>query len=281
MVRWLAGVAMALGSTGIAWGQDRLTIELPATAVGRGEVSLGDFDGQREGESALRRAAEEVEIAKGRCSLPTTRLSRGQIERRLFAAVAALRGRIDWRGSEEVVVRWNCQTIATDQIVDSAKAGLAGQVRATELGRFVLLRRPPALVVPSGQVSLTAEPIRTSMARRRVVVPVVVQVDGRERARVPVWFAARQFDDENGPIAAALDGRCSNCGDSDPAQRLTAVARKQHVSFRLASGSIALESSAIALADAEVGQTVLVRLAGGRKVLKGRVIAPGVVESKE
>lgn len=262
-------MAFALAAA-TARGEGRVSIELEEAAEGRGAVGLRDLGRIEDGAPELRRTAESIEIARGSCSQPTTRLSRSQIEKRLFAAAAGLRGRIDWSGSEAVVVRWDCQTIASDRLAATAAGWLAGPAGAASVNwKFALLRLPRAVAVPSGEVSLGVDAEVPTTRKARLAVPVVVRVDGRERARVPVWFSATRTGDAPADVLRVS------------AHERAAVARSQRVTFRLIEGAVALESTGIALADGEVGASVLVRLSAGRKVLKGRVIAPGLVKNEE
>lgn len=248
----------------------RVAIELEETVRGSGAVTLRDLGHVKDGSSDSSRVFETIEVARGSCSQPMTRLTRDQIERRLHAEAAKLRGQIEWSGSQEVVVHWDCQTIVSDRFVEVAAAWLTGQSGTVwPEWNFTALNRMRNLAVPSGEISLVVDATGLARPNSRIAVPVVVRVGDKERARVPVWFSGRRTGDSRA-VANRL-----------PAERAATVARNQRVAFRLSQGAVALESTGVALADGEIGESLLVRLAAGRKVLKGRVTGPGVVENEE
>jgi flagella basal body P-ring formation protein FlgA len=63
--------------------------------------------------------------------------------------------------------------------------------------------------------------------------------------------------------------------------RAPAVAARAEVRLRVRVGAVQIEKPGTALGDAQPGETVLVRLAGSARALRGTVVGPNLVELVE
>jgi flagella basal body P-ring formation protein FlgA len=221
-----------------------------------------------------------------------------------------------WRGAPAVRIRGRGQRLAADRLQDAAVpalyAALGGEFEAIEMqpvGGF------DGINVPAGKVRLAARVPASQRPARRMSALVDVSVDGSVYTTVPVWFSVRasrpallarvplrpgepvragdfqvQTVDVAANAAPALRGNAPLEGLQlrraiEPGMVLSAahveerpsVARNEQVKVRVVQGSVTIETTGQALADARVGEVIKVRGAGSGEPYPARVVADGVV----
>lgn len=173
----------------------------------------------------------------------------------------------------------------------------------------------PAIAVPRGALEMRARTPTQGEAGERVAVWVDLLVDGREYRSVPVRFSVRAFAPAlvaGRPLAAGTrlersqfvvrEVEVGAAAPVPPGQplaglRLTralaagaallgedlaqapAVAKGAEVAVRVASGSIELETTALATRDARPGEVIALRRPNSRETFPARVVAAGVAEA--
>jgi hypothetical protein len=196
-------------------------------------------------------------------------LRRADVERvvaRLRPAAAVRIG-----GAERVTVRRGPLARLELQAVRQSAEQALRQALAERFGRYEVgaaAGGEGAIAIPAGRVELKARTPLQIADGSRVTVWTDVLVDGRHYQSIPLAFPVRGAE----PIAAA----------AAPAPRTAkagGVARNQPVVVRVALGTVALETSAIASRDGRPGEVIRVRNSKTNQTYPARVTGPGAVEA--
>jgi flagella basal body P-ring formation protein FlgA len=309
--RFLCALACAAATQAVAADA---VVALRADAVLAGPVvRLGDIAQVSAEGSEARDSLAAVEIGVVPRPGHTGHLSQPQVERMIEAHAPAWRGRFRMAGSKAVTLRG--AGVAVDQqrlaqlAADALRAELAPRYAKLEIAQ---VGEPRALTLPPA-AQLRARAVSAPLARR-MPVWIDIEVEGRAFGAVPVWFAVSAWQAVAVASADLAEGTLLRAGDLAlemrevaesgkvldrlPAENgfrlrhalargtplaqgaleaVTAVGRNQPVTVRIATGNIAIESTAIALADGRVGDTVKVKNANSSEPFLATVVAPAVV----
>lgn len=247
----------------------------------------------------------------------TARLDRASIEERVAKLVPALRNRLQWSGAQAITLRGKGQKVDAGQLIDTAAAELGQlhgtRYQALEIRP---VGEAEDLFVPQGQVSLVARRAPADGLSKRTCVWVAVHLDGRPYRTVPVWFDVkalakvliakfprapgepmRKSDFGVGTVDVAAYASAPLPADDRAFDSLRlrqplsagapllrahveqrpAVARNDNVNVTIQQGAIVIESTGVALADAQVGEVVKVRNPRSNEMFSATVVAAGTV----
>lgn len=219
--------------------------------------------------------------------------------------------RIDWRGSEALVVRGAGVKYDSGRLVTVAREALLEQMSAQYARVEVTAVGGPYEMHHSvGQVLVTPRVSGPSPIRPRMRVWLDVSLDGRHYRSVPIWFAVKAY----APVQVAKRSMAAR-------QRITSndfrieernvvgirgvpvptgevlgsawlkrgigagevlvdaamesaplIERGDDVSVKVVMGSIQIETNGIALANGRLGDTIKVENPGSREAFSGKVI---------
>lgn len=221
-----------------------------------------------------------------------------------------------WEGAAAVRIRGRGQRVDAEQLADAAAPALFTRLAGDYAGIDLQpVRGQGAVNVPSGALRLAPRLPDGQTAGKRMSVLVDVLVDGAVATTVPVWFAVQatrpalqarsalrpgdvvgSADVELRPVGLSARGGSVLAQDAPLGEmRLRrpveagavlraadvevrpAVARDRRVAVRVVNGSVVIETTGRALADARVGETVQVQTAGSSAPFPARVVGEGMV----
>lgn len=282
--------------------------------LGGSRMTLADVAEIGAADAAVRRAFGAVVL--GRAPMPgyLEQRSRAELDMALRGQALSSGQTIVWRGAASVKVRSATQQLDPARLLELARQRLREAYTDVELDAS-LATPLPELLAPAGTLQYRARLADPSRPRARMAVWIDVIADGAVyrsvvvplavTARRGVYLARRALP--AGATATADDfaeARQDVAGLADaalapgalphggrvrealaPGQVVTVrqmapadmVLRGDRVRLVIAAAGIAIETSALAQADAVVGQRVQVRPERSNELVTARVMAPGVV----
>lgn len=242
-------------------------------------------------------------------------LKRDDVQRVLARLRPARAVRVE--GAERVTVRRGPLEKLELRLVQQSAERALRQALAGRYARFELetsVQSHDTLAIPAGPVELKPRaPLQITAARVAVWTDVVV--DGRHYQSVPAWFSVRAWQPAlvarralrpGEPLGAAdfevreaeVAGRVPVPADLDLAglrlrqplaagavlarehvEQAPSVARHQSVVVRVALGSVALETTAVASRDGRPGEVIRVRNPETNQTYPARIAGRGVVDA--
>lgn len=282
-------------------------------------ADVATFDDGDARHNVTQQALAAIELGAAPRPGYTDRYTRKEIERLVRAH--GLNGSVAWRGADAVRIERVATVFDSAKIADSATAYLRELLRGDGNRVELQLSAPLLdLALPAGKLELKPRAMPPAQAlHSRVTVWVDVIIDGAFVRSVaapfnvhvyrPVLIAKRDLSKGTAPQCAALQVREEDVAalESPPfpadcklvqgnlkrslmlgapllksaLQAPIAVAQGDSVSLQLASGSLLLESRAVAIGDGEVGQRIQVKPSSSTETVIAEVIAPGVVKISE
>lgn len=245
------------------------------------------------------------------------RLTRKLLTTRLRYAYPALAGEVLWSGTDAVVVSIESQLVDTAQLQSVAESALR-QALSPLLGQLELhvAESLPPQSVPKGDLRIKANPVKTDMLSKRMKVHVELAVGEQYRSEITVWFDVN--GQITVPVARTdivtgtrldetiLERKVVNLGsvslpllyDSIPFHQMRTrhtvpggttltradlepaptISRQQEVVVQIAANGISIETSGIALSDAELGESVRIRNPISGEDFVAQVIGPGTAQ---
>jgi flagella basal body P-ring formation protein FlgA len=275
-------------------------------------VCLGDVADVQGGRTDERQRLAAVIVAEPQGA--SKDMAQSELARWLNAKEPTLAARIVWAGADKVRLLRNSKShVDVAQIVDVAEHALRDRLASVQ-GRLTLkvLRVPEAVQVPKGTLTMQAMPLKMaqdSALAAVMLVPVLINVDGRLVRQVPVFFSVKAWvegtvsshplhagqivqegDLQAGDIDMALQpqarslntealvGRRLKRGVASH-QPLSAaliepvpeVLQGARVAVELAQPGLSLQATGMALSDAGKGQRTRVRL-GRHEIVTATVV---------
>jgi flagella basal body P-ring formation protein FlgA len=308
------GCVLAIAAQGLR--AENIVIDLHHEALlAHSHVTLSDVAAVETADTALADSFLRLELGVAPLAGHVERLTRNELDVVLRGRALALGRHIEWRGADLVTIRTESRLLDAAELGRVAMAHIrevfGARYDSLELG---LAEMPPEVVVPAGTIQLRARSADGARVRPHMPVwidvlsegavyrsvVVALQVEARQRVHVARRFLAGgvatteddyalRLEDVAGmadvPVAAGAPAAGRLRQELAEGQILTTkqlispdmVLHGDRVRLVTATGGIAIEAAAVALADAARGQSVRVRLEKGTDTVVARVIGPGVV----
>ncbi|MRW94165.1 flagellar basal body P-ring formation protein FlgA [Duganella sp. FT80W] len=312
------GLLMLLVSSQVC--ADQIVLDLRAEVLlHQPRATLADVAVVTAADPDLQQAFASVVVSSAPLAGYVEQRSRAELELALRGQALALGHSIVWRGATAVRLRTEVQQLDNAVLLEVARDALL-QALGNEGRVEVVLATPlPAMAAPTGALSYQARLLDASRLRARMAVRVEVMVQGTlyrsvivplaVRAYRRVYVAQRMLAAGNQvvagdviereqdiaplgqspvPVGALHDGarlrQSVEAGQVLGAQHLVAdgaLLRGDRVHLRMMAAGIAVETMAVAQADAAAGQLVRVKPERSNETVLARVITPALVRIEE
>jgi len=310
-----AAVLLAMLAPICCAAQDAVHVTLqPRATVAGPRLALGDV---ARIEAPAEVSSQLAAVALARAPLPgySKHLSQAEVRRMVRAQAPQIEPHIRWDGAKAVDVALASNALDAARIeqvaLEQVRAALGKRFDAVT----VELAEPvAALELPRGEVVMQVRPLAEGAVRARELAWVDVYVDRAFQRAVAVPLRIAAFAQVRVARTDLAEGRELRAADfetrrvdvarlgEEPAPRdaadrrlrrgvrqgavlmaadleaRPAVARGELVTLRLDSPMVHIETRAVALSDAAVGQPLWVRREAGGESLRARVVSPGNVE---
>lgn len=263
MTRCLFGLVALVVSVASfpARAADAVVVVLPArSTVDSAVVTLGKIakiHGGDEKQRAKIAAIDLVERSKKETKETAITITKRQVELRLMLAGFA-EGDVLVGGAESVAVVQERKTVPADETLAVARKALAAQFPNPEDLKFELAM-PLVVKLPEiaadDAVNISAVPHSSNVKIGRVQMDITIKINGETKLAFPAHFEVKPLRPE--PIL---------------------VKALQPVAMTARVGSILVEAAGEAMQDGRMGEMIQVRNTTSKKVIRGRVTAPGKVE---
>lgn len=243
------------------------------------------------------------------------RLTRRHITRSLRYKNPVLANQIDWNGADAVVVSAPDQSVELASIRQAAEGKLHTYLENKVSGLDIHAIEPISTqILPHGPLAITAKSVKPDTPAHRMSVEVEITAGNHYRRIIPVWFAVKGSIDalvakanissgslldesmfNTKHIELAMSSRPVTAGISQSyplrtrrsleggsilthadIERAPPVTRQQQVAIHLITDGIMLETTGIALSDAEIGMPIQVKNPRSGEVFGALVSAPGI-----
>lgn len=308
---------MAALGTVLGARADEVVIALrPEVLLSGPRMTLADVAEVSAADAAVRRAFGAVVLGRAPMAGYVERRSRAELDMALRGQALSSGQTIVWRGAPGVTVRSLTQQLDQARLLELARQRLREAFGGADVELDASLAAPlPELVAPAGALQYRARLADASRLRPRMAVWIDVIADGAVyrsvvvplavTARRGVYLARRalpagstatadDFVEARQDIADLADvalapgalphgGRVRQALAAGQVVTLRQMApadmvlRGDRVRLVISAAGIAIETSALAQADAVVGQRVQVRPERSNELVTARVIAPDLV----
>ncbi len=313
-------VPMACAWLGLAHAGPSIDIDLrDEVQVTTSQYVLADIATVYSPDRALRERLDTLVIGKAPRPGYVTQVVREQVGARIERLVPGAHRNIVWSGADRVRVRSLAMSFPAAAYTAAAESFLR-QWLAMRYENFSLRPsgRPRDVLVPPGEVALSAELRPSTRINRRMPVWVNMSVEGAHFRSVPVWFAVSAHQEVLVTTRSLEAGRAllptdvivefrdiANAGGAvlqnhdrisgmRSARRISAgsivttrdllaippVSKGQRVIVRASAGRVALTTSAIALTDGDTDELIRVRTPDGGESYGVVVTGPGRVSTE-
>ena len=299
-----------------AAGEARIALA-PDAVVSERQVVLGAIAAIECEDAALAKTLQRLVVANAPRPGAIERLTRETLDNRVRALVPALHGPVQWEGATAVNVRTALAAYQGERLRAAAVEHVARALQGRYERFETRAGEVNDLSLPAGEVTLRPRPLAlTGRLANRLPVWIDIHVDGvfHRSVVVPVEIAAyapvlvaredlapgrdllaRDFEtrivdvtrltgEPITPGAALVTMRSRktlHAGDAlvrEALEARPAVTRGENVTLQIHAASMQLEATAVALADARVGDLVWIKRDMAGESLRARVVAPGIVE---
>ncbi|SFV16667.1 flagellar basal body P-ring formation chaperone FlgA [Pseudoduganella namucuonensis] len=311
--------ACGLACAAQAWAAEIVLDLRDEVLLAQPRARLADVARVHAPDAALRQALEALPVASAPLAGQVERRSRIELEAALKGQPAMRGHSIAWQGAAGVRMRTESVALDGARLAEAAGDHLrqhygAGYERfearpvaavpdvAVPVGPLRLVARPLDRPRPAARVAVWVDVLVRDTVYRSVVVPMSVaawrQVYVAKRAASEGAAAAGDFEWRARDVAALADDP-AEAADLAPGARLRQpvapgqillrkqlapggmVLRGERVRLLAGADGIRIETSAVAEADAALGQPVKVRPGADGAAVMARVTAPGVVSLEE
>lgn len=316
VLAWMAAMAGLANA-----GATEVVAELRAEVLVAGaRLTLADVAQLSSADPALPAALGRIVLGEAPLAGQVARRSQAELDLLWRTQPLSLQHELVWRGAQQVRIHRRARLLDSAQLLDVARQQLRAAFAADDVRIEASLAAPlPDLLAPEGALQLRARLVDASRLRARMAVRIdVVAQDGLYRSvLVPLAVSAQRsvcvarqalpagtmagggdFEQRTADVAALDDIALAPAALAHGGRVRQALAAGQVVTARqMALGSmllkgdpvrlratvagIAVETSAIARADAALGQMVQVMPAHGTQSVSARVAAPGLVEMEQ
>lgn len=283
--------------------------------VNGSEYVLGDVASVQSGDAALSGYLRGVALGDTPRPGQSVALTQFAVSARLERVLPGMAARIEWRGEPMVRVRGTTVERDASLVTDMARQALIGWLRERHQGVEVGIERvgeAAPLYTPAGDADLVARLSESARLRSRMPVWIDVKVDGRTVNTTPVWFAVAAYThvavanedlSRHAPVTAAqvvyerrdIAGLAAAPladvlperhratrkiaeGDiivSTALEPIPQVQRGQFITVHARHGRVALSVEALALADGNLDEPVLVESLTSRVAYRAIVSGDG------
>jgi len=311
----VAIATLALGALAAhAAAPARITLKSNAVVTQR-QVTLGAIAAIASTDLATVSALAAMPVANAPRPGYTERITREELKRRIRTRTPGVRAPLSWDGADAVTIELASSLVEGTRLqalaLEHARRAFEGRFRELEV---MALETVADVAVPPGELTLRPRALPAGALARRVPVWIDVVVDGAffrgvvvavqveayaqglaaaadlaaGRILAAADFTARRVDFA---LGAAFDARLVPEGmrlrralragavlmaaDLEPRR---AVARGETVTLKLHAPMVRLETRAVALGDAGVGDDIWVKRESAGEALRALVVAPGIVE---
>jgi flagella basal body P-ring formation protein FlgA len=289
----------------------------PDAVVAQRHVSLASIASVECSDKVMTQTLERLVVANAPRAGAIERLTRETLDNRVRALAPAMRGALQWEGANAVNVRvalaaYDGERIRTAALEQVARA-LQGRYERLETRAGAV----EDLSLPAGEVTLRPRPLALGgrlpsrqpvwidlhvdgVFHRAVVVPVEIAayapvLVAREDLAPGREVLARDFETRSldvtrvagepvtadTALATFRTRKTLHAGDAlvrEAVEARPAVTRGENVTLQMHAASLQLEATAVALADARIGDMVWIKRDTAGDSLRARVVAPGIVE---
>lgn len=256
------------------------------TKISQREVRLGDVADIVATDITERRRLESLQVAVISSEGSPKQLSRSEIEYGLSQVSKEKLPTIVWGGAENVLVSSKPQRVSLASGIDAAAVFLLNRIGGNAHAGLRMIEGIESVEVPHGKVVVRPDFSSIRTIGTYIDVPLIVEVEGLRVMQTSVRFqvirhpktqalanAERDIESESsGQSSPMLDGHASQANRNN---RL--VVKDQTVTLLIETGGVRIETSGMALNDANKGEKVRVRRVSGGAEIVGRVMQRGVV----
>lgn len=294
MRRLLVGavVAFCLFAAGICQAASVFVDLKPEASVAQRDIRLADIAHivSRDSQSLLAERLGNLTVSRCVSLAQKCRLMLAPIVAEVDARASELGISVVWGANQSTVITGRTQSLSLATAVDQGGAWIVGAIAQGNPVLVSVVEGPMTIDVPPGQARLQPGFSQIRRLGDYVDLPIQVLVDGIEVARTSIRYLVRQGNNP-GSSGSALAAPVPNPslampsvteeqkpGTNGLSRTSVAVSKDQRVRLLVESGLVKIETDGIALADAELGESVRVRRTNGLAAVTGRAIDHGTVQ---
>jgi hypothetical protein len=253
--------------------------------ISQPDARLGDVADIVATDVAEKRRLESLKIAKLPSVGTAVRLSRSEIEYGLSKASNEKLPIIVWGGSENVLVSSKSQSVSLAPGIDAAAAFLFNRLGGNAQVSLRMIHGVDSVEMPPGSVVVRPDFSSIHTFGAYIDVPLIVEIEGLSAMQTSVRFQVIRHSKIHDLANAELNENSESSDEPLQFDKETSrtdrsnhwVTKDQAVTLLIETGGVRIETSGMALNDANKGEKVRVRRISGGAEIVGRVMQRGVV----
>jgi len=222
---------------------------------------------------------------------PPCRLTKRDAMASTLAQARQLGADVIWGSNEVVTVRGRMRTLSLSPAIDQAAIRILQRIANGHPLALKVMEGPTLIEAPPGKVDFKPEFERIRWVDGNIELPINVRVNGSSVAKPIVRYAlqrnlisasAEQGDDKQQHFKRTAGSMVNVQGDSMVQNSESSpIIKNRKVRLLVDSGTVRIETEGVALENASIGESVVVRRPNSLADVHGRAIDRGIVLVEE